>query len=148
MPLREPRRLIGASRENGDSIALFEDDANAVVASAEAYAEKVSSVMRRLPRWWDLLSFGRAQLLSRVLLQAPESSGVPTTRIISDVHHLLQDDAHLRLQTRRASNLRGAPDDVIDMLPQRASARKLKIYVACDNGIVDQATSEFQSLGG
>ena len=27
----------------GDSIALFEDDANVVVASAEAYAEKVSA---------------------------------------------------------------------------------------------------------
>ena len=101
----------------GDSIALFEDDANVVVASAEAYAEKVSSVMRRLPRWWDLLSFVAPKLLSRVLLQAPESSGVPTTRIISDVHHLLQDDAHLRLQTRRASNLEELPATlVIDML--------------------------------
>ena len=41
----------------GDYIALFEDDANVVVASAEAYAEKVSSVMRRLPRRWDILTF-------------------------------------------------------------------------------------------
>ena len=33
----------------GDSIALFEDDANVVVASAEAYAEKVSSVCGVFP---------------------------------------------------------------------------------------------------
>ena len=135
----------------GDSIALFEDDANVVVASAEAYAEKVSSVMRRLPRRWDLLSFDAHPNFCR------ESFFKHPSRAVSRRHGLFQTYTTFSRTTHIFVSRRGAlrileelPSDiVIDMFLARAlRLGKLKIYVACDNGIVDQATSEFQSLGG
>ena len=135
----------------GDSIALFEDDANVVVASAEAYAEKVSSVMRRLPRRWDLLSFDAHPNFCR------ESFFKHPSRAVSRRHGLFQTYTTFSRTTHIFVSRRGAlrileelPSDiVIDMFLARAlRLGKLKIYIACDNGIVDQATSEFQSLGG
>ena len=54
----------------GDSIALFEDDANVVVASAEAYAEKVSSVIGVFPDGGTFSALTRTQ----TFVASPSSS--------------------------------------------------------------------------
>lgn len=135
----------------GDSIAVFEDDANVVVGSAEAYAEKVSSVMRRLPRRWDILTFDTNPRFCR------ESFFKHPSRAVSRRHGLFQTYTTFSRTTHLFVSRRGAlrileqlpTDIVIDMFLARAlRLGKLKIYVACDSGIVDQGASEFQSLGG
>jgi hypothetical protein len=135
----------------GDSIALFEDDANVVVGSAEAYAEKVSSVMRRLPKRWDILTFDTHPRFCR------ESFFKHPSRAVSRRHGLFQTYTTFSRTTHLFVSRRGAlrileqlpTDIVIDMFLARAlRLGKLKIYVACDGGIIDQGASEFQSLGG
>ena len=78
-------------------------------------------------------------------------------RAVSRRHGLFQTYTTFSRTTHIFVSRRGAlrileelPSDiVIDMFLARAlRLGKLKIYIACDNGIVDQATSEFQSLGG
>lgn len=142
--LAHPERML-------DSIAVFEDDANVVVGSAEAYAEKVSRIIRRLPIDWDILTFDTHPKFCR------ESFFKHPSRAVSRRHGLFQTYATFSRTTHLFVSRRGAlrvleelpTDIVIDIFLARAlRLGKLKIYVACDNGVVDQGTSEFQSLGG
>lgn len=134
-----------------DSILLFEDDANVVSPSPDALRSELMALIQTLPTGWDILSLDPHPNFCREPFWKHPSAPTSLKRRVHRTYSTFSRTTAIVVSRRGALKiLRNLPTNiVIDMFIARILRQGgLRIYLACDNGIVRQVDSSVTSLGG
>lgn len=134
-----------------ESILLFEDDANVVSPTARAFRDEIDSLMRALPRDWDILSLDpHPRFCEESTLRHP-SHRTSLRRRVYRTYTTFSRTTALVVSRRGATKIlaRLPTNIVVDMFLARMLRQgQLTVYVACDASAVRQRESALPSLGG
>ena len=134
-----------------ESILLFEDDANVVSPTPRALRDEIDSLMRELPRDWDIFSLDpHPKFCEQSALRHPRRRTSLRRRVYRTYTTFSRTTAMVVSRRGASKILTRLPTNiVVDMFLARMLRQgQLAIYVACDASAVRQRESVIASLGG